>query len=225
MHSPYLINILCRTANRPKAFKVFVKSLAEQTYPEKRLIVSADDDKSFKYCRKILSDNFFTVPSEIVRLQRTERNPNKTLRLDGYPVSFLYHAPYNLYENPLADKVDDGYMMYLDDDDKFCRPDSLECIASIISSPDDLIMWKVNVQGRIIPEPDHFGCAPKPTHVSGIGFAFHSKYKDYAVWDEFSCCDYRVIKRLWDAIPNKVYIDSVLTQTQTIGQGNREDIK
>lgn len=221
MDSP-LINILSRTSNRPKAFSVFLESLLTQTYDEVRLIISTDDDKSYKYCRKKIPSFF---PAQIIRLSRTERNPNKTLRLNGYNVQFLYHAPYNLYENELGKEVEQGFMMHLDDDDKFTRPDSLQIIGSSITSPDDLIMWKVNVQGRIIPEPDHFGIKPTPTHISGIGFAYHSKYKEYAYWDEFSCCDFRVISRLWNIIPNKIYIDSVLTQTQSIGQGNREDVK
>ncbi len=220
MDSP-LINILSRTSNRPKAFSVFLESLLTQTYDEVRLIISADDDKSYKYCRKQIPSFY---PAEIIRPKRVERDPNKILQIVGYNVQYLYHAPYNLYENDLAAQVEQGFILHADDDDKFTRPDSLQIINDNIKSPDDLIMWKVNVQGRIIPEPDYFGKPPVPTHVSGIGFAFHSKYKDYAVWDEFSCCDYRVINRLWNIIPNKIYIDAVLTQTQSIGQGNREDI-
>ncbi len=218
----HLINILSRTSNRPKAFGVFMDSLMPQTYKNVRLIVSADDANSFDYCSLKIRNS--QIANQIIQPKRTERDPNKKLDM-GYAFK-LYHAPYNLYENLNIDKVEQGFVMYLDDDDKFSRPDALQIIANNITSEDDLIMWKVNLvqAGKIVPEPDYFGKQPVCGRVSGIGFSFHSKWKDYAVWDEFSCCDFRVIYRLFNIIPRIVLIDEVLTETQGIGNGNRIDI-
>ena len=127
----------------------------------------------------------------------------------------VYPAPYNLHLNTLADNVTDGWIVYLDDDDVFTRPDSLSTIAAHMTNEGRLLLWKVQFpDGVTIPEDQFFGQPPRVCHISGIGFAFHTSHRTHAVWDAWSCSDYRVVSRLWEAVPEKVWIDDVLTGLQ-----------
>ena len=72
----------------------------------------------------------------------------------------------------LADKVKDGWIMYLDDDDKFMTETSAAEIMAEIEHDDQLLLWRVKIGKIIVPADVHFGKRIKQGHVSGIGFAF-----------------------------------------------------
>jgi hypothetical protein len=221
-----MMNILMRTSGRPNAFKACIDSIVSQSYRDFRLVISVDDAASWEYARRIAPEDATIVSLE----PRVERDPNKKQSHMGLE---LYHAPYNLYENRLIAEVKDGFVMYLDDDDKLSDGDALGAIAAACVDVDAFVMWRVLIRADgaaganapgVVPDDEHFGKEPTICHVSGIGFAFHAKYRHLAVWDELSCCDYRVAKRLWDEIPRKVFVDRVLTETQSVGRGIRNDI-
>ena len=46
--------------------------------------------------------------------------------------------------------------------------------------------------------------------IGGGCLIFHSKYKDYTVWDEWTNADYRTAKVLEKVIPNKNFFDKVV---------------
>lgn len=86
-----LINILIRTSNRPGLFKRCLQSVVKQTYQNLRIIVAYDNH------------NVNYIPSAI----------------ESIFVSADRTLPYfyDLYCNDLKSCVDDGYFMFLDDDD------------------------------------------------------------------------------------------------------------
>ena len=106
------------------------------------------------------------------------------------------HEPYNCYINNLLDEVDDGYIMFLDDDDYFTSPDSLTKVVPHLEE-DKLLTWLVNCEGKIMPDQKGL-MAPVliPTMITACSFMFHSKHKWAATWDSVVGTDYRCAQRL-----------------------------
>lgn len=185
-----LVNILTRTHNRPKHFKVCRESIQSQTYKNVNHIVGSDIDCD--YCDYIK-----------LELQQVQPKPD---HLASYP------APWNLHLNTLNTYVKDGWIMYLDDDDKFVNSDALETIVNNIENEDQIILWRVDINGMIVPNTQGFGRI-EPGNISGIGFMFHSKHLPVD-WGSWNFGDYRVITQLAAKKLQQKWINLVLTQTQ-----------
>ena len=225
-----------RTSQRPKAFSNVLHSIINQKNPDGtpftdfNLLLHVDSDETFEYVNSFMAD--YNNEHEVLKLQnmvrRKEplpRDHEKRFIWDPNIGFEFYHAPYNLYENALMELVQDGFIMYLDDDDLFVHDLALFTISNEFKHQADcLLLWRVNIQGNLVPESEYWMNPPEITHISGIGFAFPVKYKNVFKWDEFSCSDYRIAKKLWDTIKLKVFIDEALTRTQKVGYGDRKDI-
>ena len=78
-----------------------------------------------------------------------------------------------------------------------------------------------------IPEDEYFGKPPVFWHIDTNGFAFHHKYIANAQWDGWRGGDFVVACKLFKAVPNKIYIDKILTGLQRTegwgGDGKRAD--
>jgi len=184
-----LINILTRTHNRPKHFNVCRNSIINQTYKNINHIVGSD-----------ISCNYFNT----IKLTPRESSPLP----DNYGI---YKAPWNLYFNELHNEVKDGWIMYLDDDDMFTSSESLSMIVKNITDENELVLWRVSINGLIIPEHEYYGKI-YPGHISGIGVMFHSKHLPVD-WGSWNFGDYRVINELSKKL-NQKWINKILTQTQ-----------
>lgn len=211
MNNP-LINILTRTSNRPNYFKVCFNSINEQTYLNKRHIISADNIKTEEYVKQYNCDYIR------VNVENKTRDINK-----------INDAPYNLYLNDLNNKVEDGWVMYLDDDDCFMDNDSLQKIVNHIEHEDQLLLWRVKFPLVVIPEDIYMYKQPALTHISMIGFMFHSKYINTVKFDNQKCADYRFISQLYNTIKDKVWINEIHTKIQRTnnmgGFGKQDDLK
>jgi hypothetical protein len=118
-----------------------------------------------------------------------------------------------------------GYVLFLDDDNSFTTDSSLERIVARIQNTNQLLFWRVRFPGFIIPNNYHFGKAPQPCHIDTSGFAFHTDYKKFAFWDSYTYGDFMVANNLFINIPQKVYINEVLTTLQGVpGHGMQEDL-
>jgi len=197
-----LINVLTRTSDRPDFFNRCRQSVLDQLYPRVNHLICADTDSSAAYLE--------SIPH--LRVKRTPRDHARKRMLDGY---LCYHAPYNLYINELMTRVQPGWVMLLDDDDEFMHPECLNILESNLGSEDELVLWRVQFpQGVLIPEDEYFGKPPVCTHISSIGFAVHTKYREHLVYDEDSCSDFRAIRRLHRVVPSVRWIPDVLTGLQ-----------
>ena len=185
-----LINIITRTHNRPKHYKVCKESIQSQTYKNINHIVGSDVDCN--YC-------------DYIKLELQEVQP-KPDYLASYP------APWNLHLNTLNTYIKDGWVMYLDDDDKFVNSDALDIIVNNIENEDQLILWRVDINGMIVPNSQGFGKI-EAGNISGIGFMFHSKHLPVD-WGSWNFGDYRVITQLAAKKLQQKWINLVLTQTQ-----------
>jgi len=203
-----LINILTRTLGRPSYFKYCRQSIRQQTHHNYRHIISLDN-KQDKYLNGIKHIKVIPMRREDSSLKHGEK--------------FAY---YNLYLNELLKEVEDGWIMILDDDDAFLKPDALKIITKHITSDDDLLLWKVQFPKIIIPPDKYWKKEPVINNISMIGFCFHSKWKSCIGFDYYTAADYRVIHRLWEIIPNKIWIDDILTgiqRNQGMGGGGKRD--
>jgi len=137
--------------------------------------------------------------------------------------------PWALYLNRMYQELRPGLVMFLDDDDMFCRPDAVETVVEEFKKhgQDALYMWRVWFPNHNQRFPEKcWGQEPELGHVSTIGFAFHTAHKDKGLWDDKRYGDFRVIHRLWEKLPRTVWVDKVLTQIQKAqGFGEAKDLE
>jgi hypothetical protein len=181
------INILSRVS-RKKYFLESYQSIISQNYNNIHIIVSYD---------KIKNLNWFN-----------------NLNLNKYFIDIDSNQKYkfNLYCNILMDYVLDGWIIFLDDDNKFIDNNSLKIINEYIESDNDIIIWNFLRPDKII----------KPLNLNNIelgsidscSFCFHSKYRNLSRWDDKQCSDYRFFNNLIKSNNfNIKYIDQVLIST------------
>ena len=208
-----LINILVRTSGRPRYFNKCMESIYNQKYKNWNIIVGIDDIKSTEYtqthkCIEVMYDySKVLIP----------KPPNN--------VDFGIPFKYNLYLNDLQNKVNDGYVIYLDDDDSLYDSNSLLKLANTIKSNDDFLMWRVKFPNRLVPSENNFGKSPVLKDVSGIGYSFHIKNKE--MWEPYKRGDYRVAKKIYDKISNKIFLNEIITKLQREvedGMGTKDDL-
>lgn len=209
-----LINILIRTSERPNYFKDCLNSIYSQTYKNYNIIVGVDTKNTYDYskyekCRTInyTNENFIITPKQ---------------NLPEYGNLFIP----NSYMNKLMDEVVKGYIVYIDDDDVFENEKSLEEITNSINGDDDIIFWKVKFNHRVVPDSNFFGKPPVLTQIDTAGFSFNIKNR--VDWEPYTNGDFRVVKKLYEKISNKKYINKILVKGQRnvkLGRGLRDDKK
>jgi hypothetical protein len=195
-----IVNILVRTANRPNFFVKCIKSIQKQTYQNINIFVSIDD-KSNDYTIKYPVYPVFVNKTNEYHLPDTSENYGRVMT-------------YNLYFNSMYPRIDKGLILYLDDDDCYPETNSIEKIVNEYKKGNELIIWKVKIGNKVIPEPEYFGKEPAVFQISGIGFAFDAKYKAHAIWEEFKRGDFRVAKKLFNIIPKCIHINEILACSQ-----------
>lgn len=190
-----LINILIRCHNREDGLRRLWDSLQGQTHKNWRVIASHDNERTWRY--------LCPYPFEKERVQPEPIGS----RPDG--TDYGRPLPANLYLNSLMDRVTDGYIMFLDDDDAFPDQDALSRIASQVKE-DELLLWRTDLSnGRKIPSDENWGRIVAGD-ISGIAFAFHHSHKEDARWDPWRRGDYRVIKKLSEKLSAK-WVDQINT--------------
>ena len=197
------INILLRTT-RPNYLKRCMASIAKQDYENINVVLICDDDRSVVYTRD--------YPARMVRVQKcTEEIPKR--KDPNYGKAF----PANKYLDQVQKRVK-GYVMFLDDDDKFTREDSVSTIAKNVQK-NKLLVWKVdfNHGGKVIPSFS-FGKGVTLYDITGIGFCYHTDHIKHTDWSEWKRADYRTAKQLSDKLGVK-WVDEVLTGIQTNPHG------
>jgi hypothetical protein len=186
-----LVNVITRTHGRPKYFENCRKSILNQTHENVNHIVGSDIECNYYDAIKLPPLSNFISPK---------------------PEIGTYPAPWNLHLNELSEYAKEGWVMFLDDDDKFVFNNSLRIVVNNIDNNDQIIFWRVDINGWVVPSVENFGKII-PGNISGIGFMFHTKYLPVD-WGSWSYGDYRVIAQLLSKKLKPKWINSVLTQTQ-----------
>lgn len=152
-----IVNILVRTHSRPKLFNICLDSIYRQNL-DCRVIVSFDNIEDLTY----ISEH----PDIEINYLDLNSSDNK--------------YEFNLYCNYLLSFVSDGWVFFLDDDDMFLHPNSLNIIFSHIETEYDLIIWKFLRPDREIYPVDLNNI--KKGEICSCNFCFHSKFKKLALW-------------------------------------------
>jgi glycosyltransferase involved in cell wall biosynthesis len=208
-----LINILIRTSGRPNYFNKCMESIYNQKYKNWNILVGVDDPNTLNYTQKHKCIEILYDYSKVLI-------PDPPNNIDyGIPFKF------NLYLNDLQNKVNDGFIIYLDDDDSLYDSDSLLKLTDVIKTNDDFIMWRVKFPNRLVPSDNNFGNPPVLKDISGIGYSFHVKNKE--MWEPYKRGDYRIAKKLYNKLSNTVFCDVIITKLQREtedGMGKKDDL-
>ncbi|MDC8006284.1 glycosyltransferase [Aureisphaera galaxeae] len=212
-----VINILTRTSNRPNGFKICRESIENQTYTNIRHIVSYDDSVDLEYLREYAN-------IDLVKVQPITDPPQNA----GERGKFKF-APYNLYCNELMEYVREGWIIFLDDDDRFIDEHAVQHIVNQINeaSKNTLLLWQMRYpDGALIPSNDLMDAEQiKLANIGAPCFTFHSKHKDKARWDCWKAGDFFFLKQLFQKIKKKKWIKEPYIQLNNTGNfGQREDI-
>jgi len=176
-----LISILIRTSNRPALFARCLESIERQTYKHTRVIVGYDNDQAKEYI------------------------PRGT---DIVPVSANKQIPfyYDLYCNQLKKYVDQGWFMFLDDDDELNGPDALQNIMPYLTEPGAIICQFLR---KGAPKPSTGNITAGRIIEGKIGLPsliLHSKYKDIGQLDGYHAGDYRYILQVSTMVPTLLFL-------------------
>ena len=183
-----VINILIRTSNRPESFDKCIKSILDQEYTNYNIIICFDKIESLKY------------------LEKYETNEKITY----FPIYIESDEKYkfNLYCNLLMKRVNDGYIMFLDDDDMLCHNNVLSIINEYLNDSNSLYIWKFLRSDKVIYPNDLNDI--KLGEICNSSFCFHNNHKYKSVWNDKQFGDYSFIKN-FNMI--KIKIDYILTTT------------
>lgn len=184
------INILIRTSNRPIYFQKCIQSIFEQKYENYRIIICYDKEESLAYLEKFENDS----------------------RITYFPVSVESKEKYrfNLYCNILMDRVEEGWIMFLDDDDMLCHDKVLSMINEYLSDKNSLYLWKFLRPDKVIYPNDvnNIGLG----EIVSCGFTFYYTYRHKSNWPDKQCGDYAFFSKLQSYL-SPCFIDSIFTRT------------
>lgn len=211
------VNVITRTSGRPEGFNVNVQSIRSQTYKNINHVICTDDLNSIKYVEEAGFEDCLFVQRDAVITN--DPNPEDVFKTGPY-------SPHNLYLNHAIKLVQEGWIVYLDDDDSFMNEHSVQQVVDFINLHDEdtLVYWQMlrEEEGDILPvaHPD----PPMICTIGGSCMGFHTKYRDLAVWDSWKCADFRVIKRLHENIPKSAFLNERVIRCSGQGFGQKKDI-
>ena len=186
------LNILIRTSNRPQCFQKCINSILQQNYENYQVYICYDKKESLDY------------------LNQYENHPQ---------ISFFFveekseeKYKFNLYCNQLLEKVNDGYIMFLDDDDIFIGNRTFEIINWYLVS-NKMIIWNFLRPDKLVFPKD----LKKDLILGEIdtsSVCFHHSLKHLSKWGDKQYGDYYFYKNIFNQCKEKQYIDFILTTTQ-----------
>lgn len=194
------IHILIRTCLRPHSFEACIQSIVSQHYSNWRVSVAYDHPDSLSYLQEWL-DRDARVDALYVNMDHVSQEKYR----------------FNLYNNVLLDRVDEGYVMFLDDDDVLTHPRCLKMMNDYlpVGSTDKMLLWH-------FARPDQVIC---PRRAPFVRFGeidtscacFHHSLKKYARWPAHQGGDfafYSMLMRNTSPWLHFVYLQKILTRTQ-----------
>lgn len=202
------LNILLRTSNRPKGFSNILNIIRNQTYKDYRLIISVDNDFSLNY---VLDAG---IPIEDIVIV----SPN-------IPHNTIFQEPeakYNLYFNSLIEKVEDGLIYCVDDDDDLIDENVFQKIIDNYCGDEYLYIYKINFHNRNIPSYFNWGKTLQLCDVSTQNFVVHSKHAKKIKWDGFQLGDGRFVINLAEYLGKIKWVDEVIYVITQSNQGKSE---
>jgi hypothetical protein len=189
------LNILIRTSKRPELFKQCMESILSQNYKNYYIYVCYDSFESYEYIKEFLNDNIETFFVE---------NDSK----EKYK--------FNLYNNELMEKVNDGFILFMDDDDIYSHELCFKIINETITDSNSVLIWKFMRPDKLI-YPKHINDI-KLGEIDTTMVCFNSKYKNIVKWNDCQCGDFFFYSELFNILKNDfgikiIKVNYVLTKT------------
>lgn len=188
-----LINILIRVTFRPDYFDECINSILNQTYKNFNIICCYDD----KLCEKYLIKYKDYINYYYIHIESNHR------------------YKYNLYPNDLLTRVKEGYIIFLDDDDKFYYDNALETINKYLISKNDIVFWKFSLSNKLIYPKDINNI--KLGEIANSTYCFHSKFKNSSKWETSQEGDFKyingILKKKKNKLINRIFLDFNFTGT------------
>lgn len=189
---PNKLHVLMRTSNRPEYFKKAIESILQQTYPNYDVTICYDKIESLSYLEPY--ENHEKI--QYFHVEETCEDKYK----------------FNLYCNELMKKINDGYILFLDDDDIYLGNRCFEIINQHIGDH-DMIIWKFLRPDKLV--------YPSNEHILSLGeidtsmVCFHHSLQEKSSWGSKQYGDYSFYKPLFeDKTIKKHFVNFVLTTTQ-----------
>ena len=178
-----IINIVVRTNNRPVFFKINIDSIKSLNYKNYKVFITYENEDTLNYIKENTVDmNNVTL----VEVKKTEDE-----------------AFYNNYCNTVLNIIDDGYNMFLDDDDMFIHDNCLRYINRFLKE-DRLLCWEYCRADKII------GPVKKQImkgQITSCGFCYNNKHK--GKWVAVRGGDHLFVKDLLDN--NEIEVGKIKT--------------
>ena len=189
-------NILIRTSMRPEFFKLCINSILTQKYNNYHIYICYDNTESLSYLNQYkLTKNitFFFIEND-----STEK------------------YKFNLYNNTLMDMVDDGFIMFLDDDDVLTHNLCLKIINENIIDENSILIWKFMRPDKLV-YPKNIDDI-KISEIDTTSLCFNCKYKNLSKWSDKQCGDFYFYTELFRKlkemnIDNIIKVNYILTKT------------
>ena len=191
-HLEEKINILIRTSDRSDDFRKCIESVLNQNYQNYQIIICYDTTSSLKYL-----NSYKNNPKVMYFFLETE----STMKYK-----------FNLYNNLLMDKVNDGWIIFLDDDCKMIHANVLKIINENLNSHNTLYLWKFLRADKII-YPKKLSKI-KLGDIGTCSVCFNSKYKYLSRWNDKQYGDFNFYHNLIkNGTFNMLLINHILIET------------
>lgn len=189
-------NILIRTSMRPEFFKLCINSILTQKYNNYHIYICYDNTESLSYLNQYkLTKNitFFFIEND-----STEK------------------YKFNLYNNTLMDMVNDGFIMFLDDDDVLTHNLCLKIINENIIDENSILIWKFMRPDKLVYPKNIYDI--KIGEIDTTSLCFNCKYKNLSKWSDKQCGDFYFYSELFRKlkemnIDNIIKVNYILTKT------------
>ena len=185
-----MFNVLIRTSNRPENFMRCIESVLDQKYTNYKIFVCHDKIESLEYLEEY--DD----------------------KIEYFPVFTKSKEKYkfNLYCNELLSKVEEGYVVFLDDDDMFCHNQVFN-ILNYCMDDETLLIWKFFRPDKLI-----YPSSMKTINlgeVASCGFCSNIKNYKSCKWGDKKNGDFYFLKEVLKKNQLKIrFLNKILTKTQ-----------
>jgi len=191
------LNILIRTSMRPEFFKKCIESILSQKYTNFNVYICYDKEDSLSYLNDYES-KYTNITTFFIQNDSVEK------------------YKFNLYNNTLMDKVSDGFIIFLDDDDIFSHDMCFKIINETIHDENDILVWKFMRPDKLVYPKDINDI--KLGEIDTTSICFHNKYKQLSRWDDKQCGDYYFYSKLFNELKslnkfNIIKLNYIITKT------------